>query len=182
MSIRGEESMRRFGLKSVGVILWAGAWALSPLWASEPGKDVRTVTVQGNGGIDAVPDIAHLSAEVSEDGPQLEAVAASVRAKIGRVLEALRAQGIPDKDIQTQVFNIQPKWENDRRGNVTRVGFIVSNGIAVKAEDLKKVGKILTAVADAGATRVRGPDFSFSRRQELERQALKLAMEDAKAK
>jgi uncharacterized protein YggE len=52
----------------------------------------------------------------------------------------------------------------------------------VKIRDLKKTGSVLSAVLDAGANNVNGPQFEFENPQDLERKALSLAMEDARAK
>jgi len=149
--------------------------------AADQDKDKRSVTVQGEGKVQAIPDIAMLSVGVSQDGSSVEAVSAKVRDAIGQVLAAIKAQGIADKDIQTQLYEMQPKWEWTG-GRLHRVGFTVSNQVAVKVHDLKKVGRLLAAVTDAGATSVNGPNFNFENPQELERKALALAMEDAKAK
>jgi uncharacterized protein len=149
--------------------------------ADEAKKDSRTVTVQGQGKIQAIPDIATLSVGVSQDGSSAEAVSAKVRDAIGQVLAAIKAQGIPDKDVQTQFYEVQPKWEWTG-GRQQRAGFTVSNQVAIKVHDLKKVGRLLAVVTDAGATSVNGPNFGFDNPQELERQALVKAMEDAKDK
>lgn len=167
-----------------GINLSLGLFLMAPLLHAENNsdtKDRRTITVQGQGKVQAVPDMATLSIGVSQDGPSAEAVSARVRADIGKVLEAVKAQGIPDKDVQTQYYAVQPKWDWTN-GRQRRIGFTVSNQVAVKVHDLKKVGSLLSAVTEAGATSVNGPDFDFDNPQQLERKALAAAMDDAKAK
>jgi len=141
-------------------------------------KDRRTVTVQGQGKL----DIATLIAGVTQDGPSLDNVSAQVRTLISKVLDGVKAQGIADKDIQTELYQVEPKYEQDKRGNSHPTGFVVTNRVAVKVHDLKKIGKTLSAIVSAGATTVEGPNFEFDNPQVLERKTLALAMEDAKAK
>jgi uncharacterized protein YggE len=145
-------------------------------------KDRRTVTVQGEGKVQAVPDIASLTVEVSQEGPDLDAVTAQVRREMMKVLSAIKDQGIDDKDVQTQIFNVRPKWIYDKRTNPQRDGYTVTNRVAVKVRDLKKVGKVLSSVLGSGATTVNGPDFDVDNHQIFERKALAFAYEDAHAK
>ena len=123
-----------------------------------------------------------MTAEVTQEGVSLDALSAQVRSSISKVLETIKAQGIPDKDVQTLLYQVQPKYEQDKRGNSRPVGFIVTNRVAVKVRDLKKIGKTLSAIVGAGTTSVEGPNFEFDNPQLLERKALAMAMEDAKAK
>ena len=97
------------------------------------------------------------------------------------ILKALRAQGVADKDIQTQVYQVVPKMEW-KSGRANRIGYTVANQVEVKLHDLKKIGAVLSAVTDAGANNVLGPQFEFAEPQEMERKALAMALADAKAK
>lgn len=155
-----------------------------PLCAAETGheKTERTLTVQGQGKAYAVPDIATLSVEVSQEGKDLDPVLVQVRKDMSRLLEVVKNQGIADKDVQTEFFQVRPKYEQDARHNPHRAGYVVSNRIAVKVRDLKKVGKVLSAILSAGATTVDGPNFELDNRQAAEREALADATQDAKAK
>lgn len=148
---------------------------------ADDGKTERQVTVQGHGKVSAVPDQARLWVEVTEEGSQVAAVTQEVRTKIDAVIKTLKAQGIAEKDIQTQAYQVTPKmeWHN---GRSSRVGYTASNRVEVKVHDLKKTGTVLAAVLDAGANNINGPTFEFENPQDLERKALGLALQDAKAK
>jgi len=164
------------------LILFVGCWILAGItWAAEPAKTDRHITVQGQGKVEAVPDQVRLWLEVTEQGPRVEQVTQEVRRKIDSVLKAVKAQGVAEKDLQTQAYQVSPQmeWKN---GKSTRVGYSASNRVEVTVRDLKKTGAILSAALDAGANNVNGPQFSFENPQALERKALNLAMEDALAK
>lgn len=148
----------------------------------EAWRNRRLVTVQAQGKVQAIPDIARVTAEVRKEGANLEEISGEVRKSMSKILEALKAQGIEDKDVRTNMYQVQPKYQNDRRGNQKPIGYIVTNQVSAKVRKIAKVGAILTSVVSAGATGVYGPDFDFDDPQELERKALAAAMEEAKAK
>lgn len=145
------------------------------------GTTDRQVTVHGHGKITAVPDLARLTIEVSEEASSVEKADRLVRRKMDSVLKALKAQGMPDKDIQTQSYQVVPKMAM-KDGATIRVGFTASNQIAVTLHDLKKTGTVLSAVLDSGANEIRGPYFELEHPQDLEHKALGLAFQEARAK
>jgi uncharacterized protein YggE len=163
----------------VGLLSWIAGAAES---RDDKEKKERTLTVQGQGKVQAIPDIATLSVEVSQDGSDLDPVLTQVRKQMNKVLETVKSQGIQDKDVRTDLFQVRPKYEHDKRGNPRRVGYVVTNRISVKVRDLKKAGRVLGAVLDAGATTVNGPDFEIDNPEAIERQALAAATKDAKAR
>jgi uncharacterized protein YggE len=169
--------MKRALYVGVGSFILAGL-----CFADEPSqKPKREIVVQGQGKILAEPDMARVWIEVDEEGLHLDAVSQEVRRKINDVLKVLKDQNIAPKDIQTESYHVAPKleWKN---GKTSRAGYTVSNQVMVQVHDLKKTGVILAEALDAGANRVNGPQFEFENPQALERKALVLALEDAKAK
>ncbi|SRR5258708_4963468 len=145
-------------------------------------KNDRTLTIQGQGRVSAIPDIATLSVEVSQDGAELDPILNQVRNEMTKVLGVVKGQGIDEKDVRTDTFQVHPKFEQDKRNNPKRVGYTVANRISIKVRDLKKTGKVLTAVLNAGATSVNGPDFEIDNPEATERLALAAATKDARAK
>src|SRR4051794_1653629 len=91
----------------------------APPLAAEPSHSPteRTITVQGQGKVFAVPDIATLSVEVRQEGADLDPVVTGVRQQMAKVMQALKAQSIDDKDVRTEAFQVHPKYEQDKRGN-----------------------------------------------------------------
>jgi uncharacterized protein YggE len=166
--------------------LFLGLIALTlPLFSDEgfgPSLKNRILTVEGDGKVQSVPDIATISVEVTQDGDDLDPVMTQVRHDMNKIMDVIKAQGVAEKDIQTELFNVRPKMENDKRFNPRRVGYVVTNRIAVKIRDLKKVGKVLSAVTAGGATSVNGPDFDVDNPQDDQKKVLSLAYEDAHAK
>src|SRR5258708_19469207 len=57
-------------------------------------KNDRTLTIQGQGRESAIPDIATLSVEVSQDGAELDPILNQVRKEMTKALGALKVQWI----------------------------------------------------------------------------------------
>jgi len=150
--------------------------------ADEPGQwQRRHIQVQGEGKVNAVPDIAILYLECTQDGMALDQITTQVRQQMGKVLDAVKKAGVADKDLQTVSYNVQPKYTY-KNGNAQPNGYRVANRIQAKIHDLGKVGHILSAAINAGANKVDGPNFDFENPQKLEQQALADAVENAAAK
>ena len=130
----------------------------------------------------AVPDIATLRIEMSQENASLDTASAQVRKGMTDIMERLRREGILEKDIQTESYSVTPRYEQDKLGNPHRAGFRVSNRIAAKIRDLRKVGRILGSVSEANAASVTGPDFDLDNPASLQRAALAKAMEDARVR
>jgi uncharacterized protein YggE len=77
------------------------------------------------------------------------------------VVAVLRANGVAEKDIQTQWFNIYPvrnwtEWEG------TIIGYQVTNTVSVKIREVDATGRIIDAVAKAGGDLIRINGVSFT--------------------
>jgi len=95
-------------------------------------------------------------------------------------MAVLDEQGIAEKDIKTQYFNIYPvrSWQNDVE---TLVGYRVSNIVTVKIREIDTTGSIIDAVAQAGGdyTRVNSISFTVDDPTEYYDEAREKAMENA---
>jgi uncharacterized protein YggE len=108
-----------------------------------------------------------------------EAVAAN-KTKTEKLLAAIRAAGIRERDIQTQGIQLQPdyRWDNEPggRGHQTLVGYIASNSVQVKTRDIDKLTSLLDSLTTAGADTVYGPNFAISDPAPLRKEARIRAM------
>jgi uncharacterized protein YggE len=139
-----------------------------------------TVTVQGSGIAEAVPDIVILNIGVEARAEQPQDAADAMAVDAAEVLAALIAHGVAKRDVQTQSINLQPVYETrdaDRRSVI--VGFVASNRYSVILRDLDLVGPVLGAVLEVGADRLEGLRFDISDPLPLLTQARQRAVEDA---
>jgi hypothetical protein len=139
----------------------------------------RSVTTSGQASVRLAPDRAWVTVgiEARAQKPQeAQKQAAEVMRRIQMQLEAL---GIPPAAIRTVSFNLQADWDysNNRR---TLRGYIVSNLVEVKVDDIAKVGDVLDRSIASGGNTIHGVRWDLQDRDKAERDALRQAVEDAK--
>ncbi len=100
---------------------------------------------------------------------------------MNKVIDAVKALGITDKDLSTSGYNIYPNY--DSTGRII-TGFTVSNTVSVKTSMLDKAGQIIDAAVKAGANRVDGVFFGLSDEtaKAQKEQLIRDAASDAKTK
>jgi uncharacterized protein YggE len=143
------------------------------------------IWVSGTGTVTVVPDIAILSVGVSDKEITVVAAQATAADAMTKLIAALKANGIADKDIQTTGYSIQQVTRYDNiKNEVIPDGYNVSNTVNAKIRALDKVGAIIDAVATAGgdATRINGVSIQVEKPEGYFGEARGKAMADAKAK
>ena len=151
-------------------------------------SDPSGIQVWGRGTVAIEPDIALLSLGVEARGDSVEAARSQASTSMTAILEALRARGIADQDIQTSNFNISPEYsyqetfiDNIRQSERVLVGYLVTNTVNVRIGDLDIVGVTVDDVAQAGgdATRIQSLRFSLDDPSDAREQAREQAVKDA---
>src|SRR5215472_4780611 len=146
----------------------------------EPPK--RTITMSGKGTIRSTPDKVTVSAGVESQAPTAKDVLAKNTAAMTRVVDALKSAGIDPKDIQTTDFSVNPQYEDrdDDKKPPRIVGYSVDNMVYVTMHDTSRIGAVLDQLVQAGSNSIGGVYFSVDKPEELEKEARKLAIADAK--
>ncbi len=135
----------------------------------------RTVTVVGEGTVTTVPDTASITAGVRTEASTAAAALAANAERMTRVIDALKRGG--GRELQTRQVSLYPS--TDESGATT--GFVAQNGVEARTE-IARAGELVDAAVAAGANTVDGPVLGRSDRDELYRDALGKAVEDAHAK
>lgn len=161
------------------VQIWKGSRQASEV-GLEP-REPNVITLEGEGKISGVPDLARVDIGLLSEGADIPKIQAENTAKVNAMLRALRDLGIQEADIQTSNYNISPIYRYDE-GRQTVSGYMVSQNVSVKVRDLAKVGSVIARVGELGANQVNGVTFTLDEPAELQAEARKLAIEDAKDK
>ena len=136
---------------------------------------------QGSATVKRVPDRA-LVTVATETRAEQPAEAQSRNAEaMQKVRDRLRQAGIPEDAIRTVSFNLREEADFVEGKRVPR-GYVVTNAIEVRVDELDRLGKLLDQVVSAGVTSIHGIQFELKKREEAEREALRLAVEDARAR
>jgi len=119
--------------------------------------------VNGEGKSKATPDVAMLSLGIEAEAKTVVRAQQDAAQAMDAVMKALKANGVADKDIQTQRFSIYPvrKWiEDEQREIIT--GYRVTNVVIAKIRQIDKAGPVIDAVAEAGGNLTRIDNIGFT--------------------
>jgi uncharacterized protein YggE len=141
---------------------------------------VRSVTVLGRGAAEAPPDMARAAFGVSARAPEAAEAWAEVARRAAAIIDAARAQGIADADIQTVSLTLRPVYAAARDEAPKLEGYEARHALSVAVRDLAKLGPTLDAAAAAGANAFEGVAFDVADRAPLEDQARRAAVADAR--
>lgn len=156
------------------------------------GQDtVNTISFSGKGEVFATADIATFNFSVTEEAATTAKAQEMSAEKINKALTYLKDQGIEDKDIKTNNYNVYPRYEwRDttiggrwvQNGERVLVGYEVSQSVTVKVREIDNAGTLLSGIGEIGVNNISGLTFSIDDEDALNREARKLAIEDAQAK
>jgi uncharacterized protein YggE len=170
-------------------LLVAGIFHLAPAQARDalppvqtPVPDAHLVTVNGEGEVTGTPDRARLSMAVEETGSQLKTTQADVNRIVREYLAQARALGAADEDISTAGLEIRAEYDFSGKDGRKFIGYHVTRSILVTVHDLDRIGDFLQRATDAGINSVSDPQLESSKAEELRREALAKAAQDAQAK
>jgi uncharacterized protein YggE len=164
----------------------AQATAKSSQASAEEEKDsqpaTRTISVNGTGLAYLTPDMAYVNIGVHTEGKSAAAVVDDNNTQTQKVIAALKAFKIDDKDFKTINFSIYPQQVYDSQGKPTgEITYTVDNTVYVTVRDLKTLGDLLDAVVKAGANSINGIQFDVADKSKAYSDARKAAVANAQA-
>lgn len=144
------------------------------------GSGQATVTVTGHGSVTASPDTAGITIGVDIIKSTLAEAQSEATAQATAVIDAVKAQGVDPKDIQTSNYSVSIMRDYNQGGDPTQItGFEVMNQVNVTIRDISKIGEILDAVVTAGANSIYNISFFVDNPAPHESAARKLAVQNA---
>jgi uncharacterized protein YggE len=150
--------------------------------AQEPAQPQGPVVVTvGEATVRVAPDRAFVMVSVEtrakspRDAQRMNAEAMTA------VQQRLTQARIAKDAIRTTGYDLQQEFDFVQGRRVLRE-FVARNGIEVRVDDIARTGEILDASVQSGATSVSGIRFDLQDRAGVEREALRLAVADARAR
>jgi uncharacterized protein len=158
-----------------------GAFIVGKNIESQP-RIQPSISVQGEGKVQAIPDIALLNFGV-QTGRSASAQAAmeTLARKMNAIIAAVEASGIEKKDITTQSLWLNPAYDYLEGRRVDK-GFEANQNLSVKVRNLEHISAVLDVAVQQGANQVGGVSFTIDDMRELRREAREKAIADAKQK
>jgi uncharacterized protein len=144
-----------------------------------PQAQVPQINAAGSGLVRAVPDIAYIYIGVRSEGKSVADALNKNNQSARDIKDALVAQNVAEKDIQTSSFNVYPQQYNPA-GQAVPTFYVVENTVYVTIRNLDSIGTILDLVANNGANSINGVYFDLSNKSVAQEQARQMAIEEAK--
>jgi len=174
------------------LLLW-GAW-LMPAFAQNyyPITDRPTIQVSGEGTIPVEPDRARLFMSVSAIRDTVTQAKQVVDQQVMEIQKMLLSMGVDEKSINASRLNVHRVEDRDPeprdpspaaaggRGK-PRERYAVSRQVTVTVMAIDKLDEILDRSVPLGTNEIWNVELFASRQEELKREALRLAVADARA-
>lgn len=164
----------------VRTILLVLAAALLPLSAFAQ----RTITVIGDGSVEAKPDYALVTMMVSAQDQTAQGVFSRCDDAGMRLRKAIADAGVASSDIEQQGTALSPSYDYSGGGGATPhlAGYHLMVTYQIRVRTLANVPKIIDAGTLAGASNVSIASYGSSNKDELEESAGKKALAEAREK
>jgi hypothetical protein len=140
----------------------------------------RSIQVSGTAVVNVTPDRVLIQMGVQSNGYTPQRVEAVNSATINKMIRALKALGVEEKDIVTDWYVIDPIYDDGN--SLTIEGYRIYNIVAITLRDISKVNKVIVASLKAGANQVVNVEFYLSDLRKYRDQARELAMKAAQEK
>jgi len=129
-----------------------------------------------------VPDVANVSTGVITRAADANAAMRANAEQMDKVMAAVRAAGIAERDTQTSGVNLEPdyRYEDNKAPEIT--GYQARNTVDIKVRDMAKLGKVLDALVASGSNQINGPNFEIDEPEAAYDEARQAALKKARAR
>jgi hypothetical protein len=154
----------------------------------------RSFSTSAEGKVVSIPDVAQFTFSViTEGGKDIAKLQKENTQKANLIIDLAKIEGIEDKDIKTQSYNLSPRYqyyscERPVKGEAEPcppaeiVGYTVSQSVLLKIRDFEKIGEMLSGAVQSGANSVSELAFTIDDMTEVQNQAREEAIKKAKIK
>lgn len=141
-------------------------------------ENIPLVSVTGEGIVKVVPDQVIIRAGVVHTGSSAAEVKSKNAAVMNDIFKFMESKGIPSENIQTEYLRLNKQYNYDTK----EFYYSASQSISVELKSLNTYEEIMSGLMETGLNRIDGIKFQTSKKEELEAQARKEAMLDAREK
>lgn len=157
-----------------------GLLCLAGVLSAEENTLPKVVRVTGTSEVKVVPDRAVIELGVQKQDPNAGVAKRAADQASRRILAALKAHGVDEKDVQTTYLSLQP--ESYTRKGVRISYFVANETLAITVRDLSKLDTLLEELVKAGGNRIDSIGYETSDMRKYSDQARELAVKAAREK
>ena len=167
------------GTFSFGTSMTANAQSLADVGAVVPQGTLLSVSASADA--KRVPDVASISTGVVTQAADGNTAMRENAVQMDKVMAAIKAAGIAERDIQTSGINLSPQYRYADNEAPKITGYQASNTVNLKVRDLARLGKVLDALVAQGANQINGPSFGIDKPEAALEEARIAAVRKAQA-
>lgn len=145
---------------------------------SQEQKQVPMINVTGEGKVKIAPDQALISISLESKGTKADDVKRENDKKIDAVLKFIKKSNIAKEDFQTQRVSLNPNYDYEKKKH----NYIATQSLQILLKDLSKYDDLMEGLIEVGINKIDNVEFKSSKMKELQSDARKLAIKDAKTK
>jgi len=145
-------------------------------------SDATLLNVSAQAEAHRVPDVATLSAGVVTQAADGNTAMRDNAVQMDKVMAAIKAAGIAERDIQTSGINLSPQYRYAENEAPKITGYQANNTVSLKVRDITKLGKVLDSLAAQGANQINGPSFEIDQPEPVYDEARLAALKKAQAR
>lgn len=144
------------------------------------GQRQTLLTVHATATTRTAPDLAIVTLGVLARGANAQAAQQAQTARMSAVVEAARAAGVEEAEVQTVGYSLEPQYAY-ARGQAPRItGYISRNTVSVRVRNLEAVSGLIDATVAEGANELHGIQFTFADDEASREAARAQALETAR--
>jgi uncharacterized protein len=140
-----------------------------------------SIVTRGHAIVTARPDRAFVTIAAESRSKNSADAQKQNAAAMTAVLQKIEQAGVPKDAVRTVGYQLQPEFDY-ANGRQTFRNYLARNTVEVRLDDIDRVGVVIDAAAAGGATTITGIRFDVRNRAALERDALRQAVADARAR
>lgn len=147
----------------------------------------RLLTAFGQSELRVQPDLAELRVGVETEASTADQAREENASRTNKVIGAIKALGIPERQIQTSMYQIEPVrrfppgQQPPTTGLPPIVGYRVRNVVSVRTTNFQLIGRIIDNSIRAGANTVDGVQFMLQDERYIRERALQEAVAEARS-
>ena len=141
-----------------------------------------TISVNGEGVIEVAPERATISLGIINRDKNASVVQNENARIASEIINAVNKLGIDRKNIRTGNYSFHPYYRQNENKQSVLDGYEANNTVTVIVDDLNLIGKVIDTALKNGANNVDSLQFGIRNKENLQAEALRLAVRDARKK
>lgn len=146
--------------------------------AQDNQKITPQIVVSGQGIVKVTPDQASIQFSVQTKGTNAAEIKKQNDIAVDKVLTFLKTLKLPKQDVLTKQVSLNPSYDYNQKNQ----NFVALQTIQIELKELSKYEELMICLVNAGVNQIDKVEFKSSKIEDLETEARKLAILDAKKK